>query len=116
MQKRGFQSARVYCAKISWKRHIFRLIKSTVADASKSRAVAIGKEANKQDGKMEIQQIDDEITRLVRMGTHLIREKKECMAATGVSAKRKFGNARPTRVESGTGQEECKGGRVASNG
>jgi len=65
-----------------------------VDDASKSRAVAIGKEANKQDGKMEIQQIDDEITRLVRMGTHLIREKKECMAATGSSQKMKWVHGR----------------------
>merc|ERR1712168_1192681 len=65
-----------------------------VDDASKSRAVAIGKEANKQDGKMEIQQIDDEITRLVRMGTHLIREKKECMAASGSSQKMKWVHGR----------------------
>ena len=51
------------------------------------RAAAIGKEANKQDGKQEIQQIDDEIARLVRMGTSLVRERKEGMAASGVSDK-----------------------------
>ena len=34
---------------------------------------------------MEIQQIDDDITKLIRHGTALVREKKEAMAATGVS-------------------------------
>merc|ERR1739848_791296 len=58
-----------------------------VEDCSKSRSVAIAKEAGKQDGKIEIQQIDDEITRLVRHGTHLVREKKENMAATGANEK-----------------------------
>merc|ERR1719383_1705709 len=57
-----------------------------VNDCSKARSVAIGKE----DGKMEIQQIDDEITRLVRQGTALVREKKEAMAATGSNLKMKW--------------------------
>jgi len=61
-----------------------------VNDCSKARSVAIGKEAGKQDGKMEIQQIDDEITRLVRQGTALVREKKEAMAATGSNLKMKW--------------------------
>lgn len=65
-----------------------------VNDCSKSRAAAIGKEAGKQDGKMEVQQIDDEITRLVRMGTALIREKKEDMAATGSNEKMKWVHGR----------------------
>jgi len=61
-----------------------------VNDCSKARSVAIGKEATKQDGKMEIQQIDDEITRLVRQGTSLVREKKEAMAASGSNLKMKW--------------------------
>merc|ERR1712025_361095 len=59
-------------------------------DGSKARTVAIGKEAGKQDGKMEIQQIDDEITRLDRLATALVREKKEAMAATGSNLKVKW--------------------------
>jgi len=67
---------------------------SLVDDGSKARSVAIGKEAGKQDGKMEIQQIDDEIARLVRMGTALIRERKEHMAASGSNQKMKWVHGR----------------------
>jgi myosin heavy subunit len=59
-------------------------------DCSKARSMAIGKEAGKQDGKLEIQQIEDEITRLVRQGTALVREKKESNAAAGDNAKMKW--------------------------
>jgi len=65
-----------------------------VEDCSKARAVAIGKEAGKQDGKMEVQQIDEEITRLVKLGTSIIREKKEQMAATGSNEKMKWVHGR----------------------
>merc|ERR1712025_920932 len=65
-----------------------------VNDCSKARSVAIGKEAGKQDGKMEIQQIDDEIARLVRMGTALVRERKEHMAASGSNQKMKWVHGR----------------------
>jgi hypothetical protein len=58
-----------------------------VEGASRARSLAIGTEAGKQDGKMEVQQIDEEITRLVRQGTTLVREKKEAMAASGSNAK-----------------------------
>ena len=64
---------------------VFSLPPYPLPDCSKARSVAIGKEAGKQDGKMEIQQIDDDITKLIRHGTALVREKKEAMAATGVS-------------------------------
>jgi len=67
---------------------------SLVDDCSKARSVAIGKEAGKQDGKMEIQQIDDEIARLVRMGTALVRERKEHMAASGSNQKMKWVHGR----------------------
>jgi len=67
---------------------------SLVDDGSKARSVAIGKEAGKQDGKMEIQQIDDEIARLVRMGTALVRERKEHMAASGSNQKMKWVHGR----------------------
>merc|ERR1712058_155497 len=65
-------------------------LEGLLEDGSKARTVAIGKEAGKQDGKMEIQQIDDEITRLDRLATALVREKKEAMAATGSNLKMKW--------------------------
>merc|ERR1712025_817133 len=61
-------------------------LEGLLEDGSKARTVAIGKEA----GKQEIQQIDDEITRLDRLATALVREKKEAMAATGSNLKMKW--------------------------
>jgi len=57
------------------------------SDCGTTKADALRTEATKQDMKIEIQQIDDEVTRLIKQGTALVRDKKEDMAAIGDNAK-----------------------------
>jgi len=61
-----------------------------VQDCQKTRASAVGSEATKQEGKIEIARMEDEITKLVRMGTALRREKKEAMGAIGSNDQMKW--------------------------
>merc|ERR1712198_245941 len=60
-----------------------------VDDCHKTRASAVNREA-KEEGKLEIQKMEDEITKLVRLGTALRREKKEQMGAIGSSDQMKW--------------------------
>jgi len=61
-----------------------------VDDCHKTRASAVNREATKEEGKLEIQKMEDEITKLVRLGTALRREKKEQMGAIGSSDQMKW--------------------------
>ena len=51
----------------------------------KARSAAVSREAVFHEGKMEIERMKDEITKLVRRGTALRREKKEQMGGIRVS-------------------------------
>jgi len=61
-----------------------------VGDCQKTRASAVSREALMPEGKLEISKMEDEITKCVRAGTQLRREKKEAMAAIGKNGQMKW--------------------------
>merc|ERR1712126_274462 len=61
-----------------------------VGDCQKTRASAVSREALMPEGTLEISKMEDEITKCVRAGTQLGREKKEAMAAIGKNGQMKW--------------------------
>jgi len=58
---------------------------AAIDDAQKQRSAAATSESTKLEGKSEIAKMEDEITKLVRLGTALRRERKEQFARIGTN-------------------------------
>jgi len=61
-----------------------------VADCQRTKASAVSSEGMMPEGKLEVSKMEDDITKCVRAGTQLRREKKEAMAAIGKNDQMKW--------------------------